>query len=179
MGLFAWLRGESKTPENEPSTTATAPTTRDIEVALSKAEKMVIEGHAPTPVLARTLQIITVVRAIVPRMANLGLESQDTYTVVATATDYLPESLAGYLQLPRDWADTRPVANGKSSLLLLIDQLDLLGLTISRMYDAANRSDASALVAQGAFLDSKFGGKRAETRMDNMEAAPSSNPLDL
>ena len=80
--------------------------------------------------------------------------------------------------MPRDWADTRPVANGKSSLLLLIDQLDLLSLTISRMYDAVNRMDASALVAQGAFLTTKFGGPMRPTRMDD-QAPASANPLDL
>ncbi len=177
MGIFAWLRGESKEPD--PSTLASpAPTGEDIQNALARAEKMVLEGNAPTPVLARVLRITTVVKAILPRIENLGLDSSDAYTVVATATDYLPESLAGYLALPRDWADTRPVANGKSSLLLLIDQLDLLSLTISRMYDATNRMDAAALVAQGAFLNTKFGGQLPRTRMEPQRPA-SSNPLDL
>lgn len=177
MGIFGWLRGEQK-PADPETLASPAPTSQDIEAALVKAERMAIEGHAPTPVLARVLRIITVVRAIVPRLGNLGLDSQDAYTVVATATDYLPESVAGYLALPRDWADTRPVANGKSSLLLLVDQLDLLSLTISRMYDATNRMDAAALVAQGAFLDSKFGGQMKPARMDQ-PAQASKNPLDL
>ncbi|MDI9628621.1 MAG: hypothetical protein QM286_08780 [Acidobacteriota bacterium] len=178
MGLFAWLRGDTNKPA-EPATLASPPPTKqDIEQALVKAERMVLDGHAPTPVLARVLRITTAVKAILPRLSNLGLDSRDAYTVVATATDYLPESVAGYLALPRDWADTRPVANGKSSLLLLIDQLDLLSLTISRMYDAVNRMDASALVAQGDFLTTKFGGPMRATRMDD-QAPASTNPLDL
>lgn len=177
MGIFGWFRGEQK-PADPEALAPRAPTSEDIEAALVKAERMVIDGHAPTPVLARVLRIITVVRAILPRLSNLGLESQDVYTVVATATDYLPESVAAYLALPRDWADTRPVANGKSSLLLLVDQLDLLSLTISRMYDATNRMDAAALVAQGAFLDSKFGGQMKPARLD-MPISASKNPLDL
>ena len=178
MGLFAWLRGDNNKPAEPETLASPAPTKEDIEQALAKAERMVLDGHAPTPVLARVLRITTAVKAILPRLANLGLDSQDAYTVVATATDYLPESVAGYLALPRDWADTRPVANGKSSLLLLIDQLDLLSLTISRMYDAVNRMDASALVAQGAFLTTKFGGPMRPTRMDD-QAPASANPLDL
>ncbi len=177
MGIFGWLRGEPKPAD--PSTLASPPPTKeDIEAALARAERMVLEGHAPTPVLARVLRITTVVKAILPRLANLGLDSQDAYTVVATATDYLPESVANYLALPRDWADTRPVANGKSSLLLLVDQLDLLGLTISRMYDATNRMDAAALVAQGAFLNTKFGGPARPATLD-VAAPASANPLDL
>lgn len=176
MGLFAWLRGDQK-PADPATLAAPPPTKEDIEEALAKAERMALEGNAPTPVLARVLRITTVVKAILPRMSSLGLESQDGYTVVAMATDYLPESLAGYLALPRDWADTRPVANGKSSLLLLVDQLDLLSLTIARMYDAINRMDAAGLVAQGAFLNAKFGGPKP-TVLDN-QAPASSNPLDL
>ncbi len=178
MGLFAWLRGDNNKPADPATLASPAPTREDIEAALARAERMVIEGHAPTPVLARVLRIITVVKAILPRIDNLGLDSADAYTVVATATDYLPESVAGYLALPRDWADTRPVANGKSSLLLLVDQLDLLSLTISRMYDATNRMDAAGLVAQGAFLSTKFGGQLRPTRLDDQTTA-SSNPLDL
>ena len=178
MGFIDWLRG---TPEPEPQlpTAVTPPTEDDIRAALDKAEKMAADGHAPEPVVARVGRTTQTVRAILPRIANLGLDSQDAYNVVATATDYLPESLASYLALPRDWADTRPVANGKSSLLLLIDQLDLLALTMSRMFDAANRRDASALVAQGQFLDTKFGGKFPGAVTMDVPTTQSGNPLDL
>lgn len=176
MGLLDWIRGEDRSAPEAP--VATAPAEPDIEAALSRAEHMVLDAQAPTPVLARTLRIVTVVRQILPRLENLGLESRDAYTVVATATDYLPESLAGYLALPRDWADTRVVAGGKSPLLLLIDQLDLLGLTIDRMYDATNRQDASALVAQGVFLNDRFGATKAPMRLQEAPTA-SANPLDL
>jgi hypothetical protein len=76
---------------------------------------------------------------------------------MATATDYLPEAIGGYLRLPRQWADSRPVDRGKTSLMLLIDQLDLLGSTMDKVFDAVNRADAAALVAHGRFLQEKFG----------------------
>lgn len=177
MGLFDWLKGEPA-PAVPPEGRSGAPTAADIEAALDRAEQMAVGEHVPTPVLARVLRIVTVTKQILPRLSNLGLNSTESFTVVATATDYLPESLASYLSLPRDWADSRPVANGKSSLLLLVDQLDLLSLTISRMYDATNRSDAAALVAQGAFLAQKFGAPSGGTRLDAPPPA-SNNPLDL
>ena len=173
MGIFGWLRGEQK-PADPETLASPAPISQDIEAALVKAERMAIEGHAPTPVLARVLRIITVVRAILPRLGNLGLDSQDAYTVVATATDYLPESVAGYLALPRDWADTRPVANGKSSLLLLVDQLDLLAVTMDAIYDAANTTDAAALVSHGRFLQERFGHAQAPELNLNV---PSQQPV--
>ncbi|EPD32274.1 hypothetical protein QP568_04125 [Propionimicrobium lymphophilum] len=179
MGLFDWLKPK---PQAEPEPEMPAPPSNvDIERALRKAEEMVENNQVSTPVLARVLRVTHLVRGILPRLENLGVSSEEAYTVVATATEYLPESLAGYLALPRDWADTRPVANGKSSLLLLIDQLDLLALTTSRMADAANRQDAATLVAQGAFLDAKFGGKNlAPTKLDDPEpTAKASGPLDI
>ena len=76
---------------------------------------------------------------------------------MATATDYLPVAIGNYLRLPRDWADTRPIAAGKSSVMLLVDQLDLLGATMDKVADAINRSDAEAIIVHGAFLEEKFG----------------------
>ncbi|HOA89261.1 hypothetical protein [Propioniciclava tarda] len=178
MGLFDWLLGPEPTEQVADAVAPAPPTANDIEAALASAEKMAVDGRAPAPVISRVRRVATIVRALLPRLANLGLQSSDSYNVVATATDYLPESLAAYLALPRDWADTRPVAGGKSSLLLLIDQLDLLATTMNRMYDAANRSDANALVAQGKFLDEKFGGHRAAVTVDEPRPV-STNPLDL
>ena len=41
--------------------------------------------------------------------------------------------------------------------MILIDQLELLASTMSKMLDAANRADAEALIAHGRFLEAKFG----------------------
>ena len=83
--------------------------------------------------------------------------SPQAYSVMATATDYLPEAVGGYLRLPRQFADSRPVDRGKSSLMVLIDQLDLLASTMDKVFDAVCRDDAAALVAHGRFLEEKFG----------------------
>jgi len=76
---------------------------------------------------------------------------------MATATDYLPEAIGGYLRLPRQFADNRPVDRGKTSLMILIDQLDLLAATMDKVFDAVCRADADALIAHGRFLTEKFG----------------------
>jgi len=179
MGLLDWLTGKEPIQAQVADAVAPGPPTpEEIEAALAKAERMASEGGAPGPVVSRVRRVTGTVRRLLPRLANLGVASADSYNVVATATDYLPESLAAYLALPRDWADTRPVANGKSSLLLLIDQLDLLATTMGKMYDAANQADANALVAQGRFLDEKFGGHHRPITLD-APRPPSTNPLDL
>jgi len=76
---------------------------------------------------------------------------------MATATSYLPEALEAYLRLPRSFADRRPVDGNKTSLMVLVDQLDLLAVTMEKIRDAVYRSDAEALVAHGRFLAEKFG----------------------
>lgn len=116
-----------------------------------------IAGRVPTMVLSRVARVAAVVRDIVPRLDQLGAGSYQAHTVVATATSYLPEAVGGYLRLPRSWADTRPIANGKTALLVLCDQLDLLAYKMDQILDAVVRADAAALIAHGQFLAEKFG----------------------
>ncbi|MEO7060929.1 MAG: hypothetical protein ABI083_14505, partial [Lapillicoccus sp.] len=52
---------------------------------------------------------------------------------------------------------SRPVDRGKTSLMILIDQLDLLGATMDKVFDAVCRADAQALIVHGRFLEEKFG----------------------
>jgi len=158
MGFWDWLGG--KPEASEPITDdelAKAPTAADIATSLTSVERLVADPAVPAVVRARARQITATVRNTLPRLDLLGLGSYDAYSVVATATDYLPEAIGGYLRLPRDWADSRPLEGGKTALLLLIDQLDLLASTMDQIYNAANTTDAAALITHGRFLQEKFG----------------------
>ncbi len=72
-------------------------------------------------------------RAISPRRCSLTSDSRATF------------------------ADNRPVQNGKTSLVVLCDQLDLLAAKMDDVFDAVCRADADALIAHGRFLAEKFG----------------------
>ena len=113
-------------PAAQPVAIPAVPTEADLLAALDKTESVVAGGVVPPPVVSRVKRITGTVRQTLPRLRNLGLGSPEAYSVMATATDYLPEAVGAYLRLPRQWADTRPIENGKTSLMLLIDQLDLL-----------------------------------------------------
>ena len=139
------------------ATSHAAPTEADIVAALDRVEAMVTGGSVPPAVQSRVRRVSRTVRDTMPRLRNLGLGSLDAYSVVATATDYLPEAISAYTRLPRNWADSRPVEHGKTSLMLLVDQLDLLGSTMDKIFDAVVRVDADALIAHGRFLQQKFG----------------------
>ena len=161
MGLGSWLR---KVRGKDDSNAGVAeyvapppPTDKDILAALNRVNAMLREGNAPPVVISRVVKIARTIHQTLPRLNDLGLGSQDGYSLMATATDYLPEAVGGYLRLPREWADTRPIDGNKTSLMVLIEQLELLGVTMDKIFDAANRADAQALIAHGRFLEAKFG----------------------
>ncbi len=113
-------------------------------------------GKVPPAVQARIDRVATTVKATIPRLDQLGSGSAQAHAVLRTATSYLPEAVAAYMRLPRDFADRRPVSGGKTSLSVLCDQLDLLGSKMDEVFDAACRADADALIAHGRFLAEKF-----------------------
>jgi hypothetical protein len=116
-----------------------------------------LDHRVPPAVTSRVARVSGIVRETIPRLDQLGAGSYQAHSVVATATSYLPEAVGAYLRLPRSWADSRPVSGGKTSLMVLCDQLDLLGYKMDQVFDAVCRADAAALVAHGAFLAEKFG----------------------
>ena len=153
--LFARLTGRRSEPQRPEL--PRVPTSVDLLAALDGVEAMVAHGAVPAPVASRVSRVCRTVRDTIPRLSRLGGGSLQAYNVMATATDYLPEAIGGYLRLPRQFADSRPVDRGKTSLMILIDQLDLLGATMDKVFDAVCRADADALVAHGRFLAEKFG----------------------
>src|SRR6266508_3672162 len=156
MGFWSRLTGRRE--EEAPAVLVPRPpTSDDLLASLDRVAEMVTAGAVPAVVSSRVERVSRTVRDTIPRLANLGAGSPQAYSVMATATDYLPEAVGGYLRLPRQWADSRPVDRGKTPLMLLVDQLDLLAATMDKVYDAVNRADAAELIAHGRFLEEKFG----------------------
>jgi hypothetical protein len=122
-----------------------------------------VSGRVPAPIEQKVVAIATTIKETVPRADALGAGSPGQYVLVQCAIDYLPSTLQAYLDLPRSYADNQVVANGKTPLMLLSDQLDVLAKEITEIADAVNRADTDKLVANGRFLADKFG----------------TNPLDL
>lgn len=156
MGWFSRLFGGAPAAQEETAPALPrVPTSDDILTALDRVANST-KGRVDRNVASRIQRIDETVREMVPRLDRLGGMSRQGHTVVATATSYLPEAVEGYLRLPRDFADRRAVYKGKTSLMILCDQLDLLGGTLDRISDAVSRQDATALVAHGQFLAEKF-----------------------
>ncbi len=157
MGLRDWWQDRRGGAAEPVAPSPQPPTEQDVLASLNRVNAMLAEGNAPPVVTSRVVRIARTIHDTLPRIRNLGLGSMEGYSVVATATTYLPEAVGAYLRLPREWADTRPIDGYKTSLMVLVEQLELLAATMDKILDAANRADAQALIAHGMFLDAKFG----------------------
>jgi hypothetical protein len=115
-----------------------------------------IRGRVPDAVSSRVHRVATTIRETLPRADDVGAGSQQLHTLVQTATDYLPDAVGAYVRLPHSYADHHVVAEGKTPLQLLSDELDLLVAKMDDVFLAVNQSDADALIAHGRFLDEKF-----------------------
>ena len=182
MGFWDRLLGRDETSapvEVGADDVASAPTEQDINASLAGVDALVNDPAVPAVVRARALRVTNAVRQTLPRLAILGLGSYDAYSVVATATDYLPEAIGAYLRLPRDWADSRPVENGKTSLLLLIDQLDLLATTMDAI-DSFKVEALDTMAATIGTLETEVGKSREYLdRVERQNPQVTSGSLDL
>lgn len=86
----------------------------------------------------------------VPRSPDLA---RDT---VARTVAWLMESVGAYQRLPRSFAHGHVVRAEHAPLLALVDELDLLGLTLDHAYDAAHRDDPDHARSQHAVLLERF-----------------------
>ena len=111
-----------------------------------------------TPELEAKLQdIADTIMGILPHYADFPPGSPDLFVVGRTATDYLPSALQAYVNLPRAYATLHKMQNGKTADQILGEQLTLLAAKMNEVADAVHKKDSDALLANGRFLEEKFG----------------------
>jgi len=119
---------------------------------------MSIAGGKLSPQLQSKLQeIADTITGILPHYTEFPAGSPDLFVVGRTATDYLPSALQAYLNLPRAYATLHKMPNGKTADEVLGDQLTLLSSKMDEVADAVHKRDSDALLANGRFLEEKFG----------------------
>jgi hypothetical protein len=107
--------------------------------------------------MLRVLKIRQIVLGILPRSGKLPPGSPQLFIIDRIATDYLPTSLEAYLNLPRAYATSHRVQDGKTPKDVLLDQLELLENKVNEIADDIHRNDSDRLLANGRFLDERFG----------------------
>ena len=114
-------------------------------------------GKLPPPLQAKLQEIADTITGILPHYAEFPAGSPDLFVVGRTATDYLPSALQAYLNLPRAYATLHKMPNGKTADEVLGDQLTLLSSKMDEVADAVHKKDSDARLANGRFLEEKFG----------------------
>ena len=117
----------------------------------------IANGKLSPDLQAKLQDIADTIMGILPHYAEFPPGSPDLFVVGRTATDYLPSALQAYLNLPRAYATLHKMPNGKTADQVLGDQLTLLGSKMSEVADAVHKKDSDALLANGRFLEEKFG----------------------
>lgn len=110
----------------------------------------------PDDATEKVIQIASTIIAILPRFPNLASGEHKVYTVRQTVLDYLPEAINNYRALPREYAETEPLEEGKTAHQLLVEQLTVLAKQIHAIAAEFPQSDAQRLMIHGRFLEDKF-----------------------
>jgi hypothetical protein len=159
-----YLIGALVVPSPAPPVEADPLDAATIRLALDGTLEMA-RGRVPADVFARLTGLRQRTLALLPRARELPGGSRDLYMLQRTATDYLPTSVRHYVALPEDYATTHVVQDGKTPLQVLHDQLDLLDAEMVEIGDAVTRRDSDRLLAQGRFLEERFGGRGGELKL--------------
>ncbi len=117
----------------------------------------IADGKLSPALQAKLQDIADTIMGILPHYAEFPPGSPDLFVVGRTATDYLPSALQAYLNLPRAYATLHKMPNGKTADQVLDDQLTLLASKMDEVADAVHKKDSDALLANGRFLEEKFG----------------------
>ena len=123
-----------------------------------------LPARVPSDVVMRVGTIRRLVLELLDRDGGPAAGSRDLFTLLRTATDYLPTALDAYLRLPGEYATTRRLADGRTPAEVLLSQLELLEREMVEVADAVNRNDVDRLLAHGRFLADRFG--RSELRLE-------------
>jgi hypothetical protein len=115
------------------------------------------QSRLPDDLAAKVVAIQTTILDILPRISGSSVDRRDLFALQRTVADYLPNTLNNYLTLPRAYADTRTVSDGKTAKQLLGEQLDLIEEKMQEISEAVAKDDVSKLLAQGRFLEERFG----------------------
>ncbi len=125
--------------------------TQSVDALLSEAK-----GKLPREAVDCLQQIRQTVIELAPKLFDGGMAMTSAVSLVNAVTRDLPETVRNYLHLPTAFATLHIVEKGKTCKQLLIDQLNLLNVQLSKIAESVYKEDAEALVVNGKFLEEKF-----------------------
>jgi hypothetical protein len=123
-------------------------------------------GRLPVDVQMKAEQISRKAESLMQYADRFPTGSQDLYVLQRTKAEYLPNTLDAYLALPPGYAHAAVSPDGKTALQALWEQLNLLDSKLDEIAYSLNRHNLDRLVANGRFLEERFG--RQESELDGV-----------
>jgi hypothetical protein len=114
------------------------------------------QKRLPVELAAKVAAIRTTILDLLPNLKTTSIPRDDLFAIERTVSDYLPTTLDAYLTLPRAYAKTKVVKDGKTAEQLLAGQLDLIDEKMEAISEAVAKDDVGKLLAQGRFLEERF-----------------------
>jgi hypothetical protein len=151
-----YVLGAVAGPRRRPKVAADTFDPQQIRRSLDHAYQMT-HGRLPADAQAKVAEIRQEILALLPHAAEFPVGSPDLYVLRRMALDYLPTTIEAYLALPPSYATGRVVKEGKTPLQVMKEQLDVLDAKMDEIAEAVHQRDSDRLLANGIFLDERFG----------------------
>lgn len=117
-----------------------------------------LHGRVAPDVQVRLARLEAQLDDLLPRLRELELQGNPhAFTIRQIVTDYLPETFENYLRLPPRYAQQHVLPGGRTPHAVLLDQLALLEQTLESITVSVAQGDTGELLANGRFLQDKFG----------------------
>jgi hypothetical protein len=134
---------------------------RDVERALDDVLWR-SAGRVPAETHRKVVAIAATIREALPQVRASSTSAADEYLLVQCAVDYLPTAVDAYLRLPPVYAREHDVGGGKTPVVLLAEQVELLERQMRTVAGHVHRAETDKLVVNGRFLHDKFGSGRLD-----------------
>lgn len=99
--------------------------------------------------------------ALAQHYDRFPIGSHDLYVVQHTPSDYLPETIKAYQDVP-SWSVNTPAEDGRTPLKMLHDQLDLLEAKLDEIAESVKKQRVDRLLMNERFLEQNFGRNEQE-----------------
>ena len=148
-------------PRRATATTDEQPYDDRVDVARLRADvdtcREGLIGRVPTEVIKAVDRLALALGELFDRPDLLHRGSPETFVIQRLVDDYLPTALNAYVSLPRAFAGTHRLPDGRTPRQVLLDQLTLLEKVVRDATEDASRGEADRLLAHERFLADRFG----------------------
>lgn len=117
-----------------------------------------VRGKVTPDIYQRLQAIETAVEDLLPRLKQMELQGDhNAFVVRQLIEEYLPDTFRNYNRLPKQYALEHRLADGRTPHQVIVQQLDLLQEALVNVTSDTARGDLDQLLANGRFLEEKFG----------------------